>query len=415
MTERRTDCKPTEKQLQFMDWEMGAFFHFGIRSCYPGHQDWDNRPMPADAFCPADLDPDRWIATVKEAGCRYAVLTCKHHDGFCNWPSAYSTYTVRQTPWMDGKGDVVKLFCEACRRHGLAVGLYYSPAQWGEENADFQSTDYDDYFIAQITELLTQYGKIDYLWFDGCGAEGHVFDRARIIRTIRSLQPEILIFNMWDPDTRWCGNEEGYAEIDNCNLTDRLPFSMQTDDLEQLHDIRFLPAECDLKMRSTWFDDDNADTVKTPEELLGLWEYSVGRGANMLINIGPNAQGLLPAPDAESLLYFGHLLRQKWSTPLPFRTAQRSANTYVLTADLPLMADGLILQEDLKDGQHITGFSVHLTLISGRELCIYRSSTVGHKRVCTFPAVKTAKITVHTEGETPENPLIRITAHYTRT
>ena len=154
-----------QRQVEFLDWEFGIFFHFGIRSFYPGHRDWDGIEMPAEGFDPKSLDCGQWIRIAKEAGATYAILTCKHHDGFALWPSAQSRYSVANTPWKDGKGDVVREFTDACREYGLKIGLYYSPAQWGSHAIPFSNAkEYDDYFIAQITELLSNYGKIDYLY-----------------------------------------------------------------------------------------------------------------------------------------------------------------------------------------------------------------------------------------------------------
>ena len=160
-----------KEQLEFMDWEFGAFFHFGIRTFYEGHKDWDMQEMSLDKFNPTSLDCRQWIRMVKQAGARYAILVCKHHDGFANWPSKYTDYSVAGTPWKDGSGDVVKEFTDACREYGMKIGLYYSPAQFGSDRMN--GREYDDYFINQLSELLTNYGKIDYLWFDGNGSEGH--------------------------------------------------------------------------------------------------------------------------------------------------------------------------------------------------------------------------------------------------
>ena len=155
---------PAKGQLEFMDWEFGVFFHFGIRSFFLGHRDWDNQPMPASAFNPDQLDCEQWIRTASEAGATYAILVCKHHDGFANWPTKYSDYSVAQTPWKDGKGDVVREYVDACRKYGLKVGLYYSPAQWGGSTSFSEAKEYDDYFIGQISELLTNYGRICLLY-----------------------------------------------------------------------------------------------------------------------------------------------------------------------------------------------------------------------------------------------------------
>ena len=243
-------------QLEFLNWEMGVFFHFGIRSFYEGHKDWDLKDMPLAGFNPTELDCEQWIKTAKEAGVTYAVLVCKHHDGFANWPSEYTEYSVKNTPWKDGNGDVVREYVDACRKHGIKVGLYYSPAQFG--SIKMEPKEYDDYFINQISELLTNYGKIDYLWFDGCGSEKHKYDTVRIVKAIRALQPEILIFNMWDPDTRWIGNEAGLANIPNSNIVRSLDFSVMTRNKDELGDEVFLPGECDCRIRRrNWFYSEN--------------------------------------------------------------------------------------------------------------------------------------------------------------
>lgn len=176
---------PDKRKLEFMDWEFGVFFHFGIRTFYEGHKDWDGQEMDAAAFNPTQLDCEQWIRTIAEAGAKYAVLVCKHHDGFANWPTAYTEYSVKNTPWKNGHGDVVREFTDACRKYDVKVGLYYSPAEAQEVNRTDKG--HDDYFINQIGELLTNYGKIDYLWFDGCGSENHTYDTERIIEAIRGM------------------------------------------------------------------------------------------------------------------------------------------------------------------------------------------------------------------------------------
>lgn len=398
--------KPTQKQLEFMDWEFGLFFHFGIRSFFPGHKDWDSREMPAEAFNPEELDCDQWISTAKQAGAKYAILVTKHHDGFANWPSAYTEYSVANTPWKDGKGDVVQEFVTSCRKYGLKVGLYYSPAQWGNINLKSE-TDYDGYFINQISELLTNYGKIDYLWFDGNGSEGHEYDTERIVSAIRGMQPEILIFNMWDPDTRWVGNEAGYADMANINTVNAVDFSTNTTssgEKDALDEKKFLPAECDFMMRNTWFDDINEDQIKTVDELVGIYELSVGRGANFLINIGPNSKGLLPQKDVDRILEFGEAIRKKYGTPVEGFSELKPFTDFGMENSFCIEREGnanasvnsVILSEDLSDGEGITEFKIYSLLPLYREnvVCLYHGQTVGHKRICTFPTVSASKMIV---------------------
>ena len=359
---------PSKKQLEFMDWELGVFFHFGIRTFYEGHTDWDGLPMDAAAFDPVDFDAGQWIRTAKAGGARYAVLTAKHHDGFALWPSAYTEYSVKNSPWRGGRGDVVKEFTEACRAYGLKTGLYYSPAQFGSRA--MQGREYDDYFISQITELLSNYGRIDYLWFDGCGSEGHRYDEARIIAAIRALQPGILIFNMWDPDTRWVGNEDGVAPPDaRC-----------------VQNGAFLPYECDCKIRpKNWFfSEKDADTLRPLSNIAGLYDLSVGRGGNLLVNIAPDRRGLLPEADAARFAEFGEATRARFARPLDVAVTQEGDCIW-LSSETAVYPHTLVLCEDLTGGEHIEGFRVSYDF--GEEIRLHEGTFVGHKRIVSFPPV----------------------------
>ncbi len=414
--------KPTEKQLAFLDWEIGMFFHFGIRSFFPGHTDWDGKPMPASAFNPTELDCRQWIRVAKSAGAQYAILVCKHHDGFANWPSKSSDYSVAQTDWEGGKGDVVKTFVDACRAYNMKVGLYYSPAQWGGTVKFNEPKEYDDYFISQISELLTNYGKIDYLWFDGCGSENHEYDKTRIIHTIRSLQPNILIFSMWDPDTRWVGNEDGYAEMPNVNVRDAVNFSVNVEGEVGIDKMRYLPAECDMKLRSAWFDcEANEDTIKSVDELMGIYEYSVGRGANLLLNIGPDCRGLVPEEDAARAKEFGDEIRRRYAHALPFTgLTQDEQNHKVWKIRLDnqpweknTMVDTVVVEEDITEGEAVTAFRVLAALPEYRKpICVYQGLTMGHKAICRFPAIRTAEITVEILEADGDAKLKAIKAYY---
>ncbi len=401
--------KPTQKQIDFLDWEFGVFFHFGIRAFFPGHVDWDNKPMPASAFNPTHLDCKQWCRTAKNAGARYAILTCKHHDGFANWPTKYSDYSVAQSPWEGGKGDVVAEFVKACRTYKLKVGLYYSPAQWGGATKFAEGKEYDDYFINQISELLTNYGQIDYLWFDGCGSEGHEYDRDRIIKVIRDLQPGIRIFSMWDPETRWVGNEDGFADMPNRNSVLTAAFSERLQEGQWLDHPRYLPAECDMKMRTAWFDcEANEDTVKSLEELIANYDYSVGRGANLLLNIGPDCRGLLPEKDAARLLELGAEIRRRYGTPLAFSEPVEAGENVWRIESTPDGAgwnpnavgvetvDTVIIEEDITEGEAVEEFRImaNLPCYASREICLYIGRTIGHKHICHFPLIPTGRISL---------------------
>ncbi len=392
---------PTKRQQEFLDWEFGVFFHFGIRTFYEGHRDWDGKEMPLSGFCPTDLDCEDWIKTSKEAGAKYAILVCKHHDGFANWPSAYTEYSVKNTPWKNGQGDVVREFTDACRKYDIKVGLYYSPAEFGfNERTD---EEYDDYFINQISELLTNYGKIDYLWFDGCGSEDHEYNQDRIVKELRRMQPDMLIFNMWDPDTRWVGNEDGVAPSPNFNYVEDLSFSVQTDRRDALSSKSYLPAECDCKMRQeNWFYSDcDEDTIKSLDELMGLYYYSVGRGANLLINIGPDRRGKLPDKDKARLLEFGAEIRRRFQNPIPAKVSWEG-NTMVCDFGEITSVNHVVLTEDLLSGKELDGFEIMAYEYAHPPVELYHGRTVGHKAICRFETMRVKKLMICFREENPQ-------------
>lgn len=420
-----------KKQVEFLSWEYGMFFHFGIRSFYPGHVDWDNKDMPPEKFNPTQLDCEQWVRTAKDAGATYAILTTKHHDGFALWPSKYSNYSVAQTPWKDGKGDVVREFVDACRKYGLKVGLYYSPAQWGKYSIPFSNAkEYDDYFINQIGELLTNYGKIDYLWFDGCGSEGHEYDRERIVAEIDKMQPEILTFcdPEWSPGIRWVGNEDGYASLNNPLVVSSTDFSELASEEQKLSESVFLPAECDCKLRNTWFWDLNEDTIKSTEELFGMYEMSVGHGSNFLINIGPDSRGLLPDADTRRILELGERIKAAYGTPVPFTEATKNGDVYTIVhteSDEPdwktipkedRLSNCVMIKEDLSNGQSVESFSIYgyLPAYKHKKILLFEGKTIGHKVLCKFSALRCSKYEVVINSHSGDYAIKDIKAFYVK-
>ncbi len=395
---------PSAKQLSFLSWEVGMFFHFGIRTFYPGHRDWDGAEMDPAAFCPSQLDCRQWLRAAKLIGAKYAIMTVKHHDGFALWPSRYTRYSVAASPWKGGRGDVVREFTDACRAEGIRVGLYYSPAQWGSSAVRFESgREYDDYFIGQISELLTDYGRIDYIWFDGCGSEGHAYDQKRIIAAIRSLQSEILVFDMWDPDTRWVGNEDGYAPLDN-------PYVSVKNVLGEAKEV-FAPAECDCKLRQHWFYDRDEATLKSLDELIGMYELSVGRGSNLLLNVGPDERGLICELDRKRLSELGAEIERRYGCPQPFGEMKREGEktwSIEYTSDFASRLGSLcalpevsaaIISEDVARGQSVKRFALYAHLpsldpVTDRRVCVWEGKTIGHKAICRFPAIRTPRLTL---------------------
>ncbi len=394
---------PTPKQLRYQDWEFGIFLHFGIRTFYEGHVDWDEKPMPPEGFNPTDLDCESWVTIAKQAGARYMILTAKHHDGFANWPSKLSDYTVAATPWKNGQGDVVREFVDACRRHDMACGLYYSPADWRHGMQDDPAA-FNEFFLGQVRELVSNYGPLDILWFDGCGSKGFTYDWPRVVETIRSHQPDLLLFSMGDPDYRWVGNEAGVAPAPCWNVVERTPVAVDAADAAT-PEPRWLPAECDCRMRlRNWFySDQDEHTVKSVEELMGLYYYSVGRGCNLLLNIGPDRRGRLPDKDAERLLEFAAERERRLGRPLAkledFEPA--GENEWVWTPPARTLADHLVIQERIEQGESIARFAVEIP--AGQEWTpVYEGHTVGHKHIAHFPLVAASKVRVRvTEAKGP--------------
>lgn len=405
--------KISMRQREFLDWEFGVFFHFGIRTFYEGHKDWDMKPMDASVFNPTELDCESWIKTIKQAGAKYAILVAKHHDGFALWPSEYTDYCVKNTPWKDGKGDVVREYVDACRKQDIKVGIYYSPAQFGTREMD--GDKYCDYFVGQLSELLLNYGKIDYLWFDGCGSDGIEYDKARIVDTIRKIQPEILIFNMWDPDTRWVGNERGFVPLPNYNKLGKYNNTLFDEKLDEIGGEVFVPAECDFKIREkNWFYSDfDEETRKTLDELMGIYYMSVGRGANFLINIGPDRRGLLPEADAKLLLEFGEEVRKRFSKPLEPVKITREDDTITVEFYGDVLADAVVLKEDLEAENVVDEFTISA---NGRDvrsyIDLYYGKTIGHKAICSFPHICSDKFVIKTNR--PAKQIIDIKIYNTK-
>lgn len=408
--------KPTSKQLAYQRWEFGLFIHFGLRTYYEGYVDFDEREMLPANFNPVNLDCDQWIKTAKEAGMEYAVLTAKHHDGFSNWPSAYTKFSVKESPWKDGQGDVVKEFIEACRKYDVKPGIYYSPYDGASDfYSNKDSKAYDDYFINQVTELLTNYGDIDIIWFDGAGSEGHQYDWNRIIPTIRSLQPEILIFNMADPDFRWVGNEDGLAPVPCWNVVSNLDFSIYIDEVEKLAEPIWLPAECDVQMRTNWFYSENdAHTLKSLDELMGIYYHSVGRGTNLLLNIGPDREGLLPEIDRKRLIEFGEEIRNRFDSPIvTMKDFDLQDGQWHYKTRNPHLIDHLVIQEDLTNGESVQNFKVSIvTAKTARVLRIYEGQNIGNKAIIQIPTVKVRGIILEITKSDGRPEIREIEVHY---
>jgi len=284
---------PTPSQLAWQRIEMTMFLHFGVNTFT--NREWGEGKEDPAIFNPSALDAKQWARTAKDAGFGLVILTAKHHDGFCLWPSKLTDHCVKKSAWKDGKGDVVREFTDACRDAGLKIGLYLSP--WDRHERCYGTDDYNTHFKNQLTELLTGYGTIDEVWFDGACGEGpngkkQVYDWDGYYGVIRKLQPQAVIA-ICGPDVRWVGNESGVARAGESSVQKRG------------NDAVWYPAECDVSIRPGWFYHPNEDAkVKPLDHLLDIYFRSVGRNSVLLLNVPPDRRGLLADPDVKRLQEF---------------------------------------------------------------------------------------------------------------
>ncbi len=303
---------PTAAQLAWHDLEFTGFIHFGLNTFTD--LEWGHGDEPASIFNPTELDARQWVRVMKDAGMRGVVITAKHHDGFCNWPTAKSTHSVASSQWRGGKGDVLRELSDACREAGLKFGVYLSP--WDRNNPAYGTGEpYNAYFRDQLREVLTNYGEIFEVWFDGACGEGpngkrQVYDFPSFERVVRELQPNAVIFSDVGPDIRWVGNEQGWAGETNWAMlkvkghgrgSDNPPPTKSLTEGDEDGEA-WIPAEADVSIRPGWFYHAHEDDkVKTPEQLFDLWERSVGHNANFHLNFPVDRRGLIHENDAAAV------------------------------------------------------------------------------------------------------------------
>lgn len=446
---------PSPRQLKWQKLELTAFFHFGINTFT--NREWGTGKEDPKIFNPTSLNADQWVKAAKSAGFKQVILTAKHHDGFCLWPSKYTTHSVKSSPWKNGKGDIVKEVSDACKKNKIGFGIYLSP--W-DRNSPLYGTDaYNDYFLNQLTELLTKYGRIDEVWFDGANGEGpngkkQVYDFDCWYKIIRKLQPAAVIAIM-GPDVRWVGTETGQGRetewsvvpVDNLNpevigktsqhsVAFKPSVDMMGEDIgsrakiENAKGLAWYPAETDVSIRPGWFyHAEENDKVKTPQELLDIYFNSVGRNSLLLMNIPPDKNGLINDADINSLKQWKKLRDEIFKNNLaknakiisPNGTNSKAMldgnyNSYWTTnakdasaaIELDLKEKScfnvLLLQENITVGQRIEKFSLEYWDGNTWQKAV-DGTTVGYKRLLKFNEVSTNKVRL-TILSSRENPTI---------
>ena len=416
---------PSTRQLAWQNARMGVFIHFGINT-FTGREWGDGTESPED-FNPSALDARQWAHTARSAGFRYIILTAKHHDGFCLWPSRVTAHSVKNSPWRGGNGDVVREFVDAAAGEGLGAGLYLSP--WDRHEPTYgDNARYNDFYVEQLTELLTWYGSITEVWFDGANGEGpngrrQTYDWERVHRTVRKLQPDALMFSDAGPDIRWVGNEEGAAGDPNWCTVDpaRVPApgvsSPEIIDALQHGDppsdvTVWRPAEAPVSVRPGWFWHESEDAkVKSAEDLFELYCRCVGRNANLLLNVPPGRDGLLQPADVRALDRFGARLRSAFGEDRARKgLVRREAGSFEIT--LPEFAefDTAVMKEEIAAGQSIARYDLEVWRHGAWEQ-IARGTTVGREKIDRFTPVTTGKMRLVVR-ESADSPRIGSIALY---
>lgn len=433
------DVVPSQNLIDYQQMELIGFIHFTVNTFTD--KEWGYGDESPEIFNPSQLDVEQWVKTAKAAGMKQLILTAKHHDGFCLWPSNYTEHSIKNSPYKAGKGDIVKEFVMACKKYGLKAGLYLSP--WDRNHKDYGKESYIVYYKNQLEELLTQYGEINEIWFDGAnGGDGFYgganeirkIDRdtyygwPNIISFVKNIQPNIKIFSDAGPDVHWIGNEKGFAGSTFWSTINTENLTIGASNTEYLNTgdpngNQWIVGQCDVSIRPGWFYHASQDSlVKTPQQLLDIYYKSVGRNALLLLNLPPDKRGVIHENDVKALTEFKAILDESFSLNLaknqkvsansqrynhskfsPQNTVDQDPKTYwateddILPADLEVdlvreeTFDRIVIQEPIEFGQRISQFEIDI-FDSQQWKNIFKGTTIGYKRILRIPKVKTNKI-----------------------
>lgn len=412
---------PTKQQLAWHEKEFYLFMHFGPNTFT--NLEWGKGSEDPNVFNPTAIDCNQWASIAKASGAKGIIITAKHHDGFSLWPSKYSKHTVRESKWMDGKGDVIKMLSEACKKAGIEMGVYISP--WDRNHPEYGTAAYNDIYIQTMKELLTGYGNLTELWWDGANGEGpngkkQVYDFTRFKDSAMSYQPNILIFSDIGPHIRWVGNENGLINETNWNLLDTAGFKRgegapANDTLNRgnFNGKNWMGAEADVSIRKGWFYHEEEDsTVKSGKTLFNLYLNSVGHGGNLLLNVPPNRKGLIAPQDSAALMDFRKIREAAFKTNL-FKNAviKNTKNETAIYLTTPVTINSIQLQEQIKFGQRVIRFEIYAGDKEADMKKIAGSTTIGRKKIIQFPTT-TAKCFKVKIIETKATPIMGAVAGY---
>lgn len=432
VVEKAVSVRPSHRQLEWQRIEFGAFLHFGVNTFT--NKEWGDGTEDPSIFNPKKFDARQWVAALKAAGVRQVIITAKHHDGFCLWPSAYTDHSVKNSPWRDGKGDVVREVADAAREAGMKFGFYLSP--WDRHDKTFGTAAYNDYYINQLRELLTGYGEISEVWMDAaCGemdprCKDLKYDWPRIFATVRELQPNAAM-SIYGPDVRWIGNEGGITRASEWSVTPD-GFEAMAQDIGSRKklmeaaargaNLKWYPAQVDTSIRPGWFYHKGEDyMVRDYKTLAEIYFNAVGGNSELLLNVPPDQNGLLAANDVKSLKKLGEYLSatfeknfaagaaataeacgEKWAASETLDGADDTARpapagcvtaTYEYALPAPVSFNMAMLQERISQGQRIEAFALDAWLDGGWKE-IGAATTVGYKKLLRFKTARADKVRV---------------------
>lgn len=410
---------PTPQQLEWQRMELTAFLHFGVNT-FTGREWGDGTEDPA-IFNPTSLDCEQWVRTLKESGFKMAIITAKHHDGFCLWPTKTTRHSVASSSWKGGKGDVVRELRDACKKYGIKFGVYLSP--WDRNASCYgDSPAYNQFFIEQLTELLTNYGEVHEVWFDGANGEGpngkkQIYDWDAILKTIRRLQPKAVTAIMGD-DVRWVGNEKGIGRETEWSATALTPgiyprsgeqnkelgiFGKAKDlggrdIVARATELFWYPSEVDVSIRPGWFYHADQDKqVKSLNHLTDIYFKSVGYNSVLLLNIPPDLRGLINENDVQRLKEFSSYLKKTFARNYVLKGNEAWHGTSGTVRQYDIQKDALVnafmIQEDISKGQRVESFLVE-AYKDGSWIHMAEGTTIGYKRLVRFSDTRPERIRV---------------------
>lgn len=424
---------PTEAQVEWQKMGYYMFVHFGPNTFTD--LEWGSGSENPEVFDPESLDCDQWAQTAKSAGMKGIIITAKHHDGFCLWPSKYSTHTIRESKWRDGKGDVLRELSEACKKYDLKFGIYLSP--WDRNHPDYGTPEYNQVFASMIEEVLTGYGPVFEFWLDGANGEGpngrkQVYDWDLFHKTIYKYQPNTIIFSDIGPGCRWVGNEDGIAGTTNWSTINAAGFEpgAGAPDRKILNEgqeggTAWVPAECDVSIRPGWFySAATDDKVKSLDHLMKIYYGSIGRNGNLLLNIPVDRRGLIHGNDSARLMEFKNQIDKNFEENI---ASDSKVSVYqgeqLLSKSEKFLTDGnfesyysgpandqsisfeidlkdareitcILLQEYIPLGQRVKKFSVEYW-DGNKFVKVDEQTTIGFKRILQFPKVNTSRVRIN--------------------